>query len=470
MFRFFVFLLIFGFGLTAQAAAPLSFTFQGQLLEDGSPVNDERTFTATILDQHKHTITSSTKEIPVKAGRYSMTIDNIDAGMVAASDGLFLEIEVDNTKLAPVLPINSVPYAISSRQADLAKDISCDGCIKPEHLNFVPNTEGFEIPACATNQIMRAQGNKWVCTDAVTVDDTRTEFALTQISGNIGINAHDGYGQVGISQYVKDTETSSPDGLQSCPCDNDPTNYDCDDSGFSSYEFSRPQCYDQAAFGGDTLYHYYKLSPAGAAGAIDNLVVVKDGQVGIGTGAPQAQMHLRSNNEPGQPNVIIDSPQPEIRLTAPNGTSYSIIATNEGLAFVNNSSGKKVVISDGYLNADREISNWKAREGNIKAQGTFTTSYTNCNCTTGAQSGCAQWTCSEKISGNLTNAINATVASSSTTAVQISFPTPIINPKSTIGNVNSNSLTINMKSLTTSGSYSPSGRASTYTFTVYGED
>lgn len=111
----------------AQAGAPLSFTYQGLLKEDGALVNGSREMTATIYDDQNDIVSQQVKTVNVESGSYAMTIDNIDLAKVVAADHLYLGIKVgDDGELSPRLLITNNATTATNTLAAVPPIIICN--------------------------------------------------------------------------------------------------------------------------------------------------------------------------------------------------------------------------------------------------------------------------------------------------------------------------------------------------------
>jgi len=139
-------------GLFAQDI-PQKISYQGKLLENGSPVSGTKNFTFTIGTW------SETKDVQVTDGLYSVTLGEIEpipTGTFDNSSTVSLQITVEMTALSPPTELLSVPYAFKAEKAVVAENASAIG----------GNTVSTTLPTI--NQVLKWDGTQW----APGTDDT----------------------------------------------------------------------------------------------------------------------------------------------------------------------------------------------------------------------------------------------------------------------------------------------------------
>lgn len=110
---------------TAAQAQPTSFTYQGQLKNNGSPANGSYTMTFTLFDalaggsQQGSTLTfdgagGNPPQVSVDQGLFTVSLDYGVTPFVA-NQSLWLEIAVSGTTLTPRQPLEAAPFALNTR-------------------------------------------------------------------------------------------------------------------------------------------------------------------------------------------------------------------------------------------------------------------------------------------------------------------------------------------------------------------
>lgn len=118
-------ILLFVIAVGSATAQTSEFSYQGRLVEAGSPVTGTRFFRFTLFDENGAAIPGASVEqiLPVSGGIFSATLD-FGAAVFAGGAIRSLQIEIKinagdaYTVLNPRQPILSAPYSITSRLAD----------------------------------------------------------------------------------------------------------------------------------------------------------------------------------------------------------------------------------------------------------------------------------------------------------------------------------------------------------------
>jgi len=145
-------------GLFAQEI-PQKISYQGKLLENGSPVTGTKSITFTIGTW------SETKNVQISDGLYSVTLGEttlIPTSIFDNTSTVELEISVEGTTLSPQTEILSVPYAYKAEKAVEAENVFSgnynDLTNAPSNISEFTNDAGYitnpnDADADATNEL-----------------------------------------------------------------------------------------------------------------------------------------------------------------------------------------------------------------------------------------------------------------------------------------------------------------------------
>jgi hypothetical protein len=109
------FFLAAGVFTPARSAAPESFTYQGNLWENGLPVNATKTMRFRIYDAltgGSSLWQSSNMSVPVTKGHFKVEL--LPTGVSWQSSTVYLEVEVEGNVISPRDTFNTVPYALTA--------------------------------------------------------------------------------------------------------------------------------------------------------------------------------------------------------------------------------------------------------------------------------------------------------------------------------------------------------------------
>jgi hypothetical protein len=98
---------------------PRSFTYQGQLLENGQPVTGNHTITVALYKSSGPAIfTQSFTQTIGQDGIFNLTLSGFDPNTVDFNEQYFLGVSVDGGVELPKTPLQSSPYAINADLVD----------------------------------------------------------------------------------------------------------------------------------------------------------------------------------------------------------------------------------------------------------------------------------------------------------------------------------------------------------------
>ena len=161
VFSFFCFL----WGTIVWAGIPQVINFQGYLTDaSGNPLNGMHTLTFTIYDAATggDALWSETREVVIKNGVFSVSLGEQNPINLSFDSSYWLGIQVDNDpEMAPRYRLTSAAYSYHAGVAEVAWNISCNGCITKDHLGFtIAAGEGLSSEETPTGIMLSVDYNK----------------------------------------------------------------------------------------------------------------------------------------------------------------------------------------------------------------------------------------------------------------------------------------------------------------------
>jgi len=286
----------------AVADSDSPFTYQGELKDGGSLANGTFNMTFRLYDADTGGTLLASQPIAgvtVTEGRFTVTIDfGAEVFYGIARPGLWLEIEVDGTILAPRQPLTGAPSAITTRGIFVNEDETFVGVGRSAPIN---GFEGFGIGGGVNNwhgmyvrtgaigrpfygYSLHGAQSAYHYLDGATDDWHLVNGGATRLTVR-----DDGFVGVGRETEVTGSEDF---GIQSPAGTNAYGGMYINTAAAGGWPF-----YGYATGGVSRAWHYYD----GSTGAwhLNNsgarLTVHGDGRVGIGTTAPSGLLHVNGN-------------------------------------------------------------------------------------------------------------------------------------------------------------------------------